>query len=596
MSQIEISNIEYLVIIGYLVLIAMVGIVFKTFSSDTDDYFKSGSKGSWWLVGSSAFMSAFSAWTFTGAAGVAFESGFSVMIIFLGNAFGFFLNFLFLGPWLRQMRVTTFPEAISKRFGEKTRMFYALYEIPVRILYSAMALYGLGIFCSAVFGYNIYHVVLTCGVIVLFYSATGGRWAVMATDFLQGLILVPLTIIVAWLCVSKLGGISHMFAQIDAQGLSEEFSLINSGTLFGGAYTWGWASAMVTKGFLVFNSMYAGPRYFSVKDGREARKAALFASVLFLLGGLIWFLPPITARLLFSEDVMALGISKPAEAAYAIASIKLLPTGLIGLIVVAILTATMSTMDTGLNTNVAILIKDIYPKAVKRFKWTVKPEAELLNYGRIYTWFMGVFILLLALYMAQAKGKGIFEIMLDVGALLMTPIQIPLMWGLFIRRTPRWAALLSIGCALTVSLMAFMNVPLSNFGFSQSATWTFQVKFFGVLAGGSLGFLLSIPFAPQRDSVHRKMVDTFFKTMKTPIDFAAEVGDANDFAQLKVIGRFGAVIAGFIALMLIIPNPIEGRLAIAVLALIIGSVSGLMIKSSVRASAPNSDLKRANEK
>ena len=583
MSQIEISNIEYLVIIGYLVLIAMVGIVFKKFSSDTDDYFKSGSKGSWWLVGSSAFMSAFSAWTFTGAAGVAYESGFSVMIIFLGNAFGFFLNFLFLGPWLRQMRVTTFPEAISKRFGEKTRMFYALYEIPVRILYSAMALYGLGIFCSAVFGYNIYHVVLVCGIIVLFYSATGGRWAVMATDFLQGLILVPLTIIIAWLCISKLGGFSGMFAQIEAQGLSEKFKMVNSSALFGGAYTWGWASAMVTKGFLVFNSMYAGPRYFSVKDGREARKAALFASVLFLLGGLIWFLPPITARLLFSEEVMALGISKPAEAAYAIVSIKLLPTGLIGLIVVAILTATMSTMDTGLNTNVAILIKDIYPKAVRRFKWTAKPESELLKYGRLYTWFMGVFILLLALYMAQAKGKGIFEIMLDVGALLMSPIQIPLMWGLFIRRTPSWAALFSIGCALTVSVLAFMNVPLSTFGFSPDATWTFQIKFFGVLAAGSLGFLLSIPFAPPQGSEHRIMVDTFITTMKTPIDFASEVGTGNDSAQLKVIGKFGAVIAVFIGAMLIIPNPAEGRLAIAALALIIGGISALMMKTSSRA-------------
>ena len=154
MSQIEISNIEYLVIIGYLVLIVFVGIIFKKFSSNTDDYFKSGTKGSWWLVGSSAFMSAFSAWTFTGAAGVAFESGFSVMIIFLGNAFGFFLNFVFLGPWLRQMRVTTFPEAISQRFGEGTRNFYALFEVPIRTLYAAMALYGLGIFCSAVFGYN----------------------------------------------------------------------------------------------------------------------------------------------------------------------------------------------------------------------------------------------------------------------------------------------------------------------------------------------------------------------------------------------------------------------------------------------------------
>lgn len=587
MTKIDISSIEYLVIIGYLILIAMVGIVFKKFSSDTDDYFKSGSKGTWWLVGSSAFMSAFSAWTFTGAAGVAFESGFSVMIIFLGNALGFFLNFLFLGPWLRQMRVTTFPEAISKRFGEKTRMFYALYEVPIRILYSAMALYGLGIFCSAVFGYNIYQVILACGVIVLFYSATGGRWAVMATDFLQGLILIPLTLIIAWLCIRELGGIENMFAQIESQGLAEEFSMINSGVLFGGAYTWGWATAMVTKGFLVFNSMYAGPRYFSVKDGREARKAALLASFLFLMGGLIWFLPPITARLLFSEEVMALGISKPAEAAYAIASINLLPAGLIGLIVVAILTATMSSMDTGLNTNVAILIKDIYPKVSARFKWKPKSETELLRYGRVYTWLMGGVIIILALYLAQAKGKGIFEIMLDVGALLMNPIQIPLMWGLFIRRTPSWAALLSISCALTVSLMAFMNVPLSNFGFSPDATWTFQVKFFGVLAAGSLGFLLSVPFAPAKGSAHRDMVDTFIKTMKTPIDFEAEVGESNDLAQLKTIGWFGAAIAVFIALMLFIPNPADGRLAIIALALIIGCVSVLMIKAGSKAIAPD---------
>lgn len=583
MSKIDISNIEYLVIIGYLVLIAIVGIVFKKFSSDTDDYFKSGSKGTWWLVGSSAFMSAFSAWTFTGAAGVAFESGFSVMIIFLGNAFGFFLNFLFLGPWLRQMRVTTFPEAISKRFGETTRMFYALYEVPIRILYSAMALYGLGIFCSAVFGYNIYQVILVCGVVVLFYSATGGRWAVMATDFLQGLILIPLTLIIAWLCVRELGGLNSMFQQIEAQGLSEDFSLINNSVLFGGAYTWGWASAMVTKGFLVFNSMYAGPRYFSVKDGREARKAALLASGLFLVGGLVWFLPPITARLLFSEDVMALGISKPAEAAYAIASINLLPAGLIGLIVVAILTATMSSMDTGLNTNVAILIKDIYPKISRRLKWKSKSESELLHYGRIYTWLMGVVIIILALFLAQQKGKGIFEIMLDVGALLMSPIQIPLMWGLFVKRTPPWAALLSIGCAFTVSLMAFLDVPLSNFGFADEAKWTFQVKFFGVLAAGSLGFLLSIPFAPAKGSAHRDRVDRFITTMKTPIDFETEVGAGNDLAQLKTIGWFGASIAGFIALMLFIPNPADGRLAITVLALVIGSVSALMIKLGSKA-------------
>ena len=106
------------------------------------------------------------------------------------------------------------PEAISLRFGEATRNFYALYEVPVRILYAAMSLYSLGIFCSAVFGYNINYVIVGCGIVTLFYSATGGRWAVMATDFLQGLILLPLTVIIAWICLDKLGGVGNMIQML----------------------------------------------------------------------------------------------------------------------------------------------------------------------------------------------------------------------------------------------------------------------------------------------------------------------------------------------------------------------------------------------
>jgi len=171
-------------------------------------------------VGTSAFMGSFTAWTFTGAAGMAYESGYSVMFLFLGSSLGYFMNFLFLAPWLRQMRVTTLPEAIALRFGEKTRNFYALYEVPVRILYAAMSLYSLGIFCSAVFGYDINYVIIGCGIVVLFYSATGGRWAVMATDFLQALILLPLTVIIAYICLDKIGGIRNLLQAIEAEGLT----------------------------------------------------------------------------------------------------------------------------------------------------------------------------------------------------------------------------------------------------------------------------------------------------------------------------------------------------------------------------------------
>jgi len=417
---------------------------------------------------------------------------------------------------------------------------------------------------------------------VLIYSATGGRWAVTATDFLQGLILLPLAVIIAWICLDKLGGFHNLFEAINRAGLTEQYRMVNNAELFAGAYTWGWISAIVVKQFLVYNSMNAAPRYFSVKDGREAKKAALLASVLLLLGSIIWFLPPITARLLFHDQVMAIDISKPSEASYAIASIRLLPNGLIGMMVVAILTATMSSMDTGLNTNVAILIKDIYPKLSRNLKWQPKGDKELLRFGRLYTWFLGVMMMSVALYFAQQDGKGIFEIMLDVGALLAVPIAIPLLWGMFFRRTPSWAGLASIRFAFMVSCIAFFEIPLTYFGlsasFNESITWTYQQKLFGVFGAGTFGFFISMIFAPAKQSEHRKKVDDFFTLMKTPIDFEKEIGAGNDLRQLTTIGKFGVAITGFISLFLFIPNPIKGRLAILTLVLSIGIVSVLMLK------------------
>jgi len=193
---------------------------------------------------------------------------------------------------------------------------------------------------------------------------------------------------------------------------------------------------------------------------------------------------------------------------------------------------------------------------------------------------------LLALYFAQQEGIGIFEIMLDVGALLAVPIAIPLLWGLFFRRTPWWAALLSIGFAFVPSCFVFLDIPLTYVGFSQEFSddfvWTYQQKLFSVFGAGTFGFLCSTFFAPATNSEHRAMVDSFFKLMKTPIDFEKEVGEGNDLRQLTAIGRFGTAIAGFTALLLLIPNPVEGRLAILVLALVIGGISGWMIKAGMK--------------
>ena len=330
--------IEYTVIITYFVMLLIVGWVMRRMNNDASDYFRSGCRGTWYLVGASAFMGMFSAWTFTGAAGVAFDSGWSVAVIYLANTAGFLVNFICTAPWFRQLRSITGPEIIRKRFDAGTQQFYALFSVITQILFGALHLYGLALFSSAIFGFKIYSVIVVIGLVVLFYSLTGGSWAVMATDFLQSLILIPMTMLICFLCLQKTGGFGGFLDMIQTQGLAQEFQMINlPGRFTARQFTIAWAVALLFKNILTSNAMQSAPRYFSVKTGREARKAALFACILMGLGAILWVIPPMTARLLIADQVAAVNIAKPAEASFALISLALLPEGMIGLMVVVIL-------------------------------------------------------------------------------------------------------------------------------------------------------------------------------------------------------------------------------------------------------------------
>ncbi len=557
------SGIELITIGVYLLVLVAVGLVLHRQNSNVSDYFRNGCQGTWWLVGASAFMSSFSAWTFTGAAGVAYEAGWSVSIIFLANAAGFFINFLFLAPWFRQLRAITVPEVIRNRFGGTTQQVYAWFSVPTQLLFSALQLYGLAIFSASVFGLNLQAVILGVGTVVLIYSVVGGSWAVMSNDFLQTLVLVPMTVLLAVLCLVKVGGIDGFLDLMRAKGLSDEFAFVHrAGQYPLNAYTWAWAAAMFFQNVFAYNSLNSASRYFAVKDGTEARKAALLGAVLMLLGACIWFIPPMTARLLFEAEVNAAALPKPAEAAYAIASANLLPTGMIGLMVVAMFAATMSSMDVGLNRNAAIFTQDIYPALCRLLGLRQRHDRSLLRLGQFFSLGMGLTIIGLAVYFSQAQGQGIFEFMLNVTAMLGIPLATPMLLALFIRRVPWWSALFSTACGLVPSALSALSTD----------TWSFQQKVTINTVAGMIGFLATIPFWRYEIPRYKEQVAAFFKTMLSPIDYEREVGISSDLTQLKVIGTFAAVIGILVCLLALAPNPWTGRLQIVLVGGVIAAM------------------------
>ncbi len=540
------NSIEYVVIGVYLLFLLGIGFVFKRFNSNVSDYFRGGCRGTWWLVGTSSFMAGISAYTFTGAAGVAYEAGWSVLIIYLANVAGFLVNYIWFAARFRQMRATTGPEVIRRRYNQSTEQWYSWFTLPMGILTTGMTLYSLAIFSSAIFNFSIQHVIVVLGVIVVVYSATGGNWAIMATDFIQCLIMFVMTILLTVLCLIKLGGVGGLFEQISAAGLSSDFAIINSPETFNRSFTWVWAVAMFLRVIFIQNTMKSATRYFSVKDGQEAKKAALLGMVLTLIGAAVWFVPAITARLFYSGAVESVCISKPAESAFAVTCLNLFPPGMIGLMVVAMFAASMSSMDSGLNGNSAVMIMNIYP-AMK--KWLGLPELsqkKMVSVSQVYTLLFGCVGIMCALMFASINGMGNFELVLLIGALFSFPMSVPLFWGILIKRTPQWAAGFSIAFGFSASLIAYFSENL--FG----APMCYYEKIFFVGTVSTIAYFVTIPFAKRNSAEYNKRTDAFFATMAKPVDFEKEIGQANDLSQLKILGYF-ALAMGLLITLLAIP-------------------------------------------
>ncbi|MGE9293148.1 MAG: sodium:solute symporter family transporter, partial [Puniceicoccales bacterium] len=502
-----------------------VSFVFKKFNKDSNDYFRNGCQGTWWLIGTSAFMGAFSAWTFTGAAGVVYTAGWSVIFLYLSNSLGFVFNAVYLAPRFRQMRLTTGGEIILARYGLFTQQYLSYTGFLFYGYVAALHLYGLCIFTSAIFGFDIQTTIVIIGAIVLFYSMVGGSWAVKATDFLQSLLLIPITILIAILSLRFIGGFGPMNDLIHSLNLTEHFRPINTIEFSDEMIDFSiyWAIAITLDHIISYNSMGAAPRYFAAKDGREASKAAWLACIMMTAGAFIWLIPPMIARLTIPEQVDAMAIASPAESSYALISLKLLPEGMAGLIAVAIFAATMSSMDSGLNGSAANLVKNILPPL---FKLSGREQPSLkaqLRIGQVWTLICGIIIICIALYLSKQEGKGIFRYMLIL-SLLLPASQIPLLLGLFIKRVPWWSAILTMTLVWPVGLFMyfsgkdpFLGVPLMSHEYKWH--WGVLLK----MGAGALVFMLTMPFWKYSSAKYKAQVEDFFTLMKTPVDFEKEV-------------------------------------------------------------------------
>ncbi len=587
------GSVDYIVIIAYMALLASIGWIVRSFSSNISDYFRAGCQGTWWLTGVSLFMQGFSAMVFTGISGQAYLGGLSVMVIFWTNALVYFIHAAFIAPWLRQTRVITPADAVRKRFGVRTEQVFSYYSIFGGILWGGVMLLGLATFTSALFGLSLNLVILIVGCTVLLYSVSGGSWSVFIADNLQAMVLLAVTLVITGLCLHEIGGFGRMVEMIrQTPGLAADYAFVKPAgheytapfPVTKGLFTGPWILAMVFNAVLTATNLTGCYRYLSVKTGHDARKAAWLAGGLMIAGSFIWIVPPIIGRLLFSPEINAVEGIKSVDAAYAIVAKNLLPPGLIGLVLIAMFAATMSSMDSALTGTAAVVMKNVFLPFRRFLKKPELTDSRQLTIGRIVNLSLGLWAIFWAFYLGRTSSKnGIFEVMLNIIVMIAAPASLPFACALFMKKVPQWAALFSMGTGLTASAVIFFS---EKFNPDFSMVWA--EKMWTVSAAVIIPFMLTRLFHRTSPQEYYDKVDAFFKEIKTPVDFKAEVGEGNDLQQLKIVGGLGLVIGAAISLLLFAAHEPAHRIAVGFVALFILSISSLLVWLSKRGSKKKS--------
>lgn len=558
--------IEYITLGAYLGLLPVLGFLFGKVNQNLSDYVRGGAQATWWLAGMSMMMAGTSAFTFTGNASAAFLAGPTVLAIYAANVSALILSGFFLGARFRQTRAYTVADVIRTRFGTSVEQFAAYTGLFLTPVGAAIQLWALSVFASTTFNLPLTVCVVGIGIVVVLYSTTGGKWAVMATDFVQGVILFAITLLVAILCYQKIGGFGAFFSFFTDERFIADFTFVKpEGAFPSDNFSLKWIVVIFFITFYHQVGMNSADRFLVVKDGLEAKRAAFFAAGLMLLGTLIWFFPPMVARFLYGEEIMAQGVADPANTSYSFIAQKVLPNGLMGVMIAAMFAATMSSMDSGLNRQVGIIARNVLPglRTLLGRTEAMSPKAEV-TMCKIMTLVLGGIIIGFSLMFAFNKEIVLFEAYLTINSIIGIPLLFPLLVGFWVKALPRWSYYAIFGISLLPSLYSFYD------RYAHGVSWSIQDRAMWIFVFGLAGTLITMPFYRYSSPAYRARVEEFFRLVKTPVDFAAEVGASRTAWQLRLLGWSTLGIGMAFLLFLLVPNTLAGRLGV-------GFVSGFTL-------------------
>ncbi len=422
---------DYLVIAAYLGGLLYFGYLLRD-QSNEGDYFLGGRSMGWFPLTLSTMATQLSAISFISApAFVGFREGGGLKWLTYEFALplAMILVMFVIAPALYRAGIVSIYEYLDKRFGRSTRILISVSFQIVRSFATGIMVYAMGLILEAALGIPLLQSILVVGVITLIYSTSGGMKAVVYGDAIQMVLIFGGLLVVAWYALAEIGGLGAFWHEVDPIRLKavDFTSLGLSGDEFG-------FLPMLFGGFVLYASYYGcdqtqTQRILSAKSVEDTRVLLLANALLRFPLVLLYCFVGLIVGVAFANSPSLTALVPPDKPDFMMPVFILehLPHGIIGLLLVAILAAAMSSLSSAVNSLAAVTLEDLEALGAK----PSTKEKEVL-WARGVSIFWGVVILFLSLF-AGSIAPTVIEAINKVGSALYGPILAVFLLGMLTR-------------------------------------------------------------------------------------------------------------------------------------------------------------------
>lgn len=502
-------TIDYVVLVLYFAVVFAIGWYHSRGERTAAGYFLASRDVAWWAIGASLFSSNIGSEHFIGLAGSGASTGMAAgHFEWLASLMVLTLGWVFVPFYLRS-NVYTMPEFLERRYNSACRTYLASISLIAYLFTKiAVSIFAGAIVLKAVLGWGMVESSLALVIATGIYTVAGGLAAVIYTEVIQTVILVAGALILAFIGLGKVGGWSGLHTAVPADFFHMMKPMTDkdfpwTGIFFGAPILgiWYWCTDQVIV-----------QRVLSAKDVGNAKAGTVVAGFLKILPVFMLIVPGMIARALYPQEM-----ATDSNAAFPTLVVRLMPPGLQGVMVAAMLAALMASKASVFNSSSTIFTMDFYKK--------INPNASekrLINVGRLATVVMIVLSLMWIPFMGRISSQ-LWIYLQSVQAYISPPIAAVFLFGVFWKRINGQGAIASLltgfvlGAARFILEVIYANQQLSGFleFFVRVNFLHFAVLMFAVCVAVLIVVSLMTP-APAAS----KVAGLTFQTIKEKIDLS----------------------------------------------------------------------------